>query len=71
MRENWSFKQWGALVGGILVFLIIFLGFGSAALIAAGAIIGYFIGQFLDGDLDLEEVRNRAQGRGRRNPEEF
>jgi uncharacterized protein YcfJ len=60
--SGWTFKQWGAVIGGLVVFLIIWLGFGSAALIVAGAIIGYFIGQFLDGELDLSDLQQRARG---------
>jgi hypothetical protein len=26
-------------------------------------ILGYFIGKFLDGELDIEDIRARAQGR--------
>lgn len=60
---NWTNKHWGALFGGLLVFLIAWLGIGITALIVIFAVIGYFIGMYLDGEVDLEEVRARAQGR--------
>ncbi|TCJ20485.1 DUF2273 domain-containing protein [Rubrobacter taiwanensis] len=63
---NWTMKNYGALIGGIIVFLIVWLGFASAVLVVAGAIIGYFIGRFLDGELDLSDLQDRARGSRRR-----
>lgn len=60
---NWTNKHWGALIGGLLVFLIAWIGIGITALIVVLAVIGYFIGKYLDGEVDLEQVRARAQGR--------
>lgn len=60
---NWTNKHWGALIGGLLVFLIAWIGIGITALIVVFAVIGYFIGKYLDGEVDLEQVRARAQGR--------
>ncbi len=54
----------------LVVFLVITIGAGAAALVAIGVVVGYFVGKFLDGELDLEEVRARAQGRAQgRDPE--
>ena len=60
---TWTNKQWGALIAGLIVFLIALLGVGSAALVVIFAVIGYFIGKYLDGELDAEDIRARAQGR--------
>lgn len=60
---TWTNKQWGALIGGIVIFLIAVYGIGVAALVVLFAIIGYFVGKFLDGELDIEDIRDRAQGR--------
>lgn len=60
---TWTNKQWGALIGGVLIFLIAVYGIGVAALVVLFAVIGYFIGKFLDGELDVEDIRDRAQGR--------
>ena len=60
---TWTNKQWGALIAGLVVFLIALLGVGEAALVVIFAIVGYFIGKFLDGELDAEDIRARAQGR--------
>ncbi len=60
---TWTNKQWGALIAGIVVFLIALLGVGDAALVVLAAILGYFIGKFLDGEIDTEDLRARAQGR--------
>lgn len=60
---TWTNKQWGALIAGIVVFLIALLGVGDAALVVLAAILGYFVGKFLDGEIDTEDIRARAQGR--------
>ena len=60
---TWTNKQWGALIGGLLVFLIALIGIGATALVVLVAVVGYFIGMFLDGELDVEDIRARAQGR--------
>jgi hypothetical protein len=60
---TWTNKQWGALIAGLVVFLIALLGVGEAALVVLFAVIGYFIGKYLDGEIDAEDIRARAQGR--------
>lgn len=60
---NWTNKQWGAVIGIVLVFLIGTIGWGLTALAVLAAVAGYFIGKFLDGEVDLEDIRQRAQGR--------
>jgi hypothetical protein len=60
---TWTNKQWGALIAGLVVFLIALVGVGEAALVVVFAIIGYFIGKYLDGEIDSEDIRARAQGR--------
>ena len=60
---TWTNKQWGALIAGLVVFLIALLGVGEAALVVLFAVIGYFIGKYLDGEIDTEDLRARAQGR--------
>jgi uncharacterized membrane protein len=61
-------KTWGAVIGVLIVFLIALIGWGFTALAILIGLVGYFIGKFLDGEIDLEEIRARAQGRaqGRR-----
>jgi len=60
---TWTYKQWGALIAGLVVFLIALIGVGEAALVVVFAIAGYFIGKYLDGEIDTEDIRARAQGR--------
>ncbi len=60
---TWTNKQWGALIGGLLIFLIAVYGIGVAALVVLFAVIGYFVGMFLDGELTVEDIQARAQGR--------
>ena len=66
--SNWTNKTWGAAIGVLLVFLIVIIGWGPTALAILIGLVGYFIGKYLDGEIDLEEIRARAQGRaqGRR-----
>lgn len=59
----WTNKQWGALIGALVVFLIITINIGPTAIVIVGGLIGYFVGKFLDGELDVEDIRERAQGR--------
>jgi uncharacterized membrane protein len=60
---TWTNKHWGALIGALVVFCIALVGFGETALVVLFGVIGYFVGKFLDGELDVEDIRNRAQGR--------
>ena len=60
---SWTNKHWGALIGAAVLLVITWLGLGAAALVVLGGVIGYFIGKFLDGEIDVEDVRERAQGR--------
>lgn len=60
---TWTYKQWGALIGALVVFSIALVGIGETALVVIFGVIGYFVGKFLDGELDLQDVRERAQGR--------
>jgi uncharacterized protein YcfJ len=61
---TWTNKQWGALIGAVVLLVIAWLGFGAAALVVIGGVVGYFIGSFLDGELDVSDVQRRAQRRG-------
>ena len=61
---TWTNKQWDALIAGVVVFLIALIVVGEAVLVVVFAIIGYFVGKFLDGEIDTEDIRARAQGRG-------
>ncbi len=60
---NWTNKQWGALIGAVVMFLIIVIGIEETALVALIGVLGYFIGKYLDGDFDLEDIRDRTQRR--------
>jgi membrane protein YqaA with SNARE-associated domain len=61
---TWTNKQWGAVIGAVVLLVIVWLGISAAALVILGGIVGYFIGSFLDGELDLSDVQRRAQRRG-------
>jgi uncharacterized protein YcfJ len=61
---TWTNKQWGALIGAVVLLVVVWLGFGAAALVVIGGVVGYFIGSFLDGELDLSDIQRRAQRRG-------
>ena len=61
----WTYKQWGALIGALVVFSIALVGIGATAVAVIFGVIGYFVGKFLDGELDLQDIQQRAQGRNR------
>jgi uncharacterized protein YcfJ len=61
---TWTNKHWGALIGGVVLLVIVWLGLGAAALVVLGGVVGYFIGSFLDGELDVSDIQRRAQRRG-------
>lgn len=63
--QYWTYKNWGAVIGFLIVFSSVIIGVGFTALGILIGIVGYFVGRFLDGDLDLQEIRDRAQGRTR------
>lgn len=60
---TWSYKQWGALIGALIVFSIALVGVGETALVVIFGVIGYFVGKFLDGELSLQDIQQRAQQR--------
>ena len=60
---TWTNKHWGALIGAVVLLVIAWRGVGAPALVVLGGVIGYFRGKFLDGEMDVEDVRERAQGR--------
>ncbi len=60
---NWTNKQWGALIGAVATFLIIVIGLDKTALVALIGVLGYLVGKFLDGDFDIEDIRERSQRR--------
>jgi len=61
---TWTNKQWGAVIGAVVLLVITWLGVGAAALVVLGGVAGYFVGSFLDGELDLSDIQRRAQRRG-------
>ncbi|MBA4115165.1 MAG: hypothetical protein H0X71_01750 [Rubrobacter sp.] len=61
---TWTNKQWGAVIGAVVLLVIAWLGVGAAALVVLGGVVGYFVGSFLDGELDLSDIQRRAQRRG-------
>lgn len=64
-KFTWTNKHWGALIGVLLIVGIAQIGVGLTALAVLFGIGGYFVGKFLDGELDLQEIQDRAQGRTR------
>ena len=60
---HWTSKQWGALIGALVMFSVALVGFGGTALVVLFGVLGYFVGKFLDGELDLEDIRERSQRR--------
>ena len=60
---TWTNKQWGAVIGALVLFSMYLIGFTQTLVVVLFAIVGYFIGKYLDGEIDTEDLRARAQGR--------
>ncbi len=63
--NDWTNKQWGAVIGALVLFSMFLIGFSATIAVVLFGILGYFVGKFLDGELDLEDIRDRAQRRYR------
>jgi uncharacterized membrane protein len=63
MATTWTNKQWGAVIGALVLFSMFLIGFSETLVVVLFGVIGYFIGKYLDGEVDLEDIRARAQGR--------
>lgn len=63
---HWTNKHWGAVIGVALVVAIVLIGPGFTALGVLFGLGGFYAGKVLDGELDLEEIRARAQSRFQR-----
>jgi uncharacterized membrane protein len=59
--NTWTNKQWGAVIGALVLFSMFLIGFSATLAVVVFGILGYFIGKFLDGELNLEDIRDRAQ----------
>ncbi len=60
--NTWSYKQIGGLIGAVAILIWVWLGFGEMVAVILGGVVGYFVGSFLDGTLDLSEIQQRARG---------
>ena len=63
MATTWTNKQWGAVIGALVLFSMFQIGFEQTLVVVLFGVIGYFIGKYLDGEIDPEDIRARAQGR--------
>ena len=61
--DTWTNKQWGAVIGALALFSMYLIGFTQTLVVVLFGIIGYVIGKYLDGEIDPEDIRARAQGR--------
>ncbi len=61
--NTWTNKHWGAVIGALVLFSMFLIGFSETLVVVLFGVIGYFIGKYLDGEVDLEDIRARAQGR--------
>jgi uncharacterized membrane protein len=59
----WTNKQWGAVIGSLALFSMYLIGFTQTLVVVLFGIVGYFIGKYLDGEIDTEDLRAWAQGR--------
>jgi uncharacterized membrane protein len=63
---NWTNKQWGAVIGSLVMFSVVLVGFEETVIVVLFGVLGYFVGKFLDGEIDIEDLRERSQRRQRR-----
>ena len=61
--NTWTNKHWGALIGALVLFSMFLIGFEETLVVVLFGVIGYFVGKYLDGEIDPEDIRARAQGR--------
>ena len=57
-----TYKQWGALIGALVAFSVALIGLGETVWVVIFGVIGYFVGKFLDGELSVQDIQQRAQG---------
>lgn len=53
----------GMLVGAVLALTALQFGFGGLLLVALALVIGYFVGRFTEGELDVRGVADALRGR--------
>ncbi len=58
-----NYKVLGAIIGALVVFSLFEIGFEETIVVLIFAVIGYFVGSYISGDLDLEDVQRRIQRR--------
>jgi uncharacterized membrane protein len=46
-----------------VLFSMFLIGFEETLVVVLFGIIGYVIGKYLDGEIDIDDIRARAQGR--------
>ena len=56
-------KHWGAIIGALVLFSMFLIWFEETLVVVLFGVVGYFIGKYLDGEIDPEDLRARAQGR--------
>ncbi len=56
-------KHWGAIIGALVLFSMFLIGFEETLVVVLFGVVGYFVGKYLDGEIDPEDHRARAQGR--------
>ena len=61
---DWRDVFWVASgVPALVLFSMYLIGFTQTLVVVLFGIVGYFIGKYLDGEIDPEDLRARAQGR--------
>ena len=60
---NMTNKHWGAIIGALVLFSMFLIGFEETLVVVLFGVIGFFVDKYLDGEIDPEDLRARAQGR--------
>ena len=58
-----NYKVLGAIIGALVVFFLFEIGFEETIVVLLFAVIGYFVGSYISGELDIEDAQRRIQQR--------
>jgi uncharacterized membrane protein len=45
-------KHWGAIIGALVLFSMFLIGFEETLVVVLFGVVGYFVGKYLDGEID-------------------
>ena len=58
-----NYKVVGAIIGAFVVFSLFAIGFGATVVVVLFGVIGYFVGSYVSGEFDIQDIQQRIQQR--------